>query len=115
MMPWFVVDMQSARKVNCFRIRHISTTQPDFGTRWLKFVEILGSNDGENFTPIAADVNFESQSAVLANQETGNVRIPMSEYRYLKFVSDKNCFNSTGNTAQINELYFGREKENTGE
>lgn len=112
---WFVVDMQSARKVNCFRIRHISTTQPDFGTRWLKFVEILGSNDGVNFTPIAADVNFESQSAVLANQETGNVRIPMSEYRYLKFVSDKNCFNPTGNTAQINELYFGREKENTGE
>lgn len=107
---WFVVDMKNAHKVNYFRIRHISTTQSDFGTRWQKFVEILGSNDGENFTSISINVDFKSLSSVLANQETGNISIPASKYRYLKFVSDINCFDSTGNTAQINELYLGRDK-----
>ena len=113
---WFVVDLQSAHKINYFRIRHISTRQADYGTRWHKFVEILGSDTGEegSWTSIATDVDFDSQSTVLANQETDNIRIPLSNYRYLKFVSDKNCFDTTGNTAQINELFIGRSKDTAG-
>ena len=113
---WFVVDLQSAHKINYFRIRHISTRQADYGTRWHKFVEILGSDTGEegSWTSIATDVDFDSQSTVLANQETDNIRIPLSNYRYLKFVSDKNCFDTTGNTAQINELVIGRSKDAAG-
>ena len=111
-----MVDLQNAHKINYFRIRHISTRQADYGTRWHKFVEILGSDTGEegSWTSIATDVDFDSQSTVLANQETDNIRIPLSNYRYLKFVSDKNCFDTTGNTAQINELFIGRSKDAAG-
>lgn len=113
---WFVVDLQSARKINYFRIRHISTVQSDYGTRWHKFVEILGSDTGEDgsWTSIATNVDFDSQSSVVANQETNNIPIPLSNYRYLKFISDKSCFDTTGNTAQINELFLGRSKDAAG-
>lgn len=114
---WFVVDMTKAQKVNYLRIRHISTKQSDYGTRWHKFVEILGSNTGEDgsWTSIVTNVDFDSMSSVLGNQETENIEIPLSEYRYLKFVSDKNCFDTTGNTAQCNELYLGLSKTNSDE
>lgn len=114
---WFVVDLTKVLKVNYLRIRHISTKQSDYGTRWHKFVEILGSNTGEDgsWTSIVTNLDFDSISSVLSNQETGNIQIPLSEYRYLKFVSDKNCFDTTGNTAQINELYFGLGKTNSDE
>lgn len=114
---WFVVDLTKALKVNYLRIRHISTVQSDYGTRWHKFVEILGSNTGEDgsWTSIVTNLDFDSISSVLSNQETGNIQIPLSEYRYLKFVSDKNCFDTTGNTAQINEFYFGLGKTNSDE
>lgn len=114
---WFVVDMTKTQKVNYLRIRHISTSQPDYGTRWHKFVEILGSDTGEDgsWNSIATNVNFDSMSSVLGNRDTGNVSIPTAEYRYLKFVGDKSCFDTTGNTAQINELYLGLESKITEE
>lgn len=106
----FTVDMKKEQEVNYFRIRHRDVTQTFI--RWNAFDEILGSNDGVNFEVIARNV-FIPDVTVAALQETINIPIPKSKYRYIKFYAQTaQCFNlgsytSQGNTVQIQELYLG--------
>ncbi|MDE6623304.1 MAG: Ig-like domain-containing protein [Alistipes sp.] len=120
---WFVVDMQSERSVNYFRLMHQSCRNTDRSCRWRKFSAILGSNDGENFTAIATDVevpNLEFATNIDPNDggsrnidkfhTSSNIRLPETvKYRYLKFVGKKACFTGTAKTCQIAELYVGLE------
>ncbi len=123
--PYFVVDMQEVREVNYFRLKHQSCRKSDRGCRWLKFIEILGTDtpDNENsWVSIATDVDFKDSawasfqgtdpndggSLELAKyRDTPNIKFNKVKYRYLKFVSDKTCFDGTNGTAQIAELYLG--------
>lgn len=118
---WFVVDMQAEKSVNYFRIMHQSIRNTDRGCRWKKFVEILGSNDGVNFTQIVTNIdvpNLDYAMAIDPNdggtrnldnyQTCSNIKLPgMVKYRYLKFVGDQSCFSLTTNSCQIAELYLG--------
>lgn len=106
----FTVDMKTAQEVNYFRIRHRNTTQTFI--RWYAFDEILGSNDGTNFNVIATNVVIPD--AITGSlQESVDIPLPKSKYRYLRFFSQKaQCFyqssyTSQGSTVQIQELYLG--------
>lgn len=107
---YFTVDMQTAQDVNYFRIRHRNITQTFI--RWYGFDEISGSNDGTNFEVIATDVVIPD-AATASQQESVNIPLPTSSYRYLRFYAQKaQCFyqssyTSQGNTVQIQELYLG--------
>ena len=46
--------MKQSQSVNYFRIRHRNTN--GVFIRWYGFDQILGSNDGENFTLIASNI-----------------------------------------------------------
>ncbi len=118
---WFVVDMQQERSANYFRLMHQSCRNTDRSCRWKKFSAILGSNDGENFTQIAADVevpNLDNEKGIDPNDggsrnidkyhSCSNIRLPNTvKYRYLKFVGKKSCFSGTAKTCQFAELYIG--------
>lgn len=121
---WFVVDMQQPRAVNYFRIKHLSCRNSDRGTRWWKFVEILGSDTGEegSWVSVATDVAVPEEAKANSQQidpndggsrnldhyrDTPNVKFPKANYRYLKFVADKNCFTGTTTTVQFGEFYLG--------
>lgn len=107
---YFIVDMKTAQDVNYFRIRHRDITQAFI--RWYAFDEISGSNDGTNFEVIATDV-VVPDAATASLQESVNIPLPKSNYRYLKFYAQKaQCFyqssyTSQGNTVQMQELYLG--------
>ena len=118
---WFVVDMQQEQSLNYFRLMHQSCRNTDRSCRWKKFSAILGSNDGESFTQIAADVdvpNLDNEPGIDPNDggsrnidkfhTCSNVKLPNTvKYRYLKFVGKKDCFTGTAKTCQIAELYLG--------
>ncbi|GAB3417502.1 hypothetical protein GCM10027516_11380 [Niabella aquatica] len=107
---YFIVDMKTAQEVNYFRIRHRDITQAFI--RWYAFDEIQGSNDGTNFEVIATNVVIPD-AATASLQESVNIPLPKSKYRYLKFYAQKaQCFyqssyTSQGNTVQMQELYLG--------
>jgi hypothetical protein len=107
---YFTVDMQKSQEVSYFRIRHRNTTQAF--VRWYSFDEIAGSNDGVNFEVIATNV-VVTDAAIAAQQESPDIAIPKSAYRYLKFYAQSaNCFfqssyTSQGSSVQIQELYLG--------
>ena len=107
---YFTVDMKTAQEVNYFRIRHRDLTQAFI--RWYAFDEIQGSNDGTNFEVIASNVVIPD-AARASLQESVNILLPRSKYRYLRFYAQKaQCFyqsshTSQGNTVQIQELYLG--------
>lgn len=107
---YFTVDMKTAQDVNYFRIRHRNITQAFI--RWYGFDEISGSNDGTNFQVIATDVVIPD-AATASQQESVNIPLPKSSYRYLKFHAQKapcfyqSSYTSQGNTVQIQELYLG--------
>jgi hypothetical protein len=106
----FVVDMQKAQEVNYFRIRHRDATAAYI--RWYRFDEISGSNDGVNFTVIATNVEIPN-AGTASQQESADIAIPSSNYRYLKFYAkEAACFyqssyTSQGSSVQIQELYLG--------
>lgn len=122
---YFIIDLKSEKTVNYFRINNISDHEDDNTVRFKIFSEILGSNDGETFTSIVKDFNFEDyQTIVTGNvpnstkktyqRETANIKFTESpaKYRYLKFVTKGNtCFGAApkgaGTTAQIDEFYLG--------
>ena len=107
--------MGKVQEVNYFRISNISTDPDDVLVRYKGFTEILGSNDGSEFTRIAENVSFENaittDSGSTYNRETANISIPNSEYRYIKFrMLGTTCYgplNKTGGSAQIEEFYLG--------
>lgn len=107
---YFVVDMKKQQKVNYFRILHRNTTQAFI--RWYAFDEISGSNDGVNFEVIATNVTIPD-AGVASQQESPDIAIPESTYRYLKFYAQSaNCFyqasySSQGSSVQIQEFYLG--------
>lgn len=107
---FFVVDMQKAQEVNYFRIRHRDATTAYI--RWYRFDEISGSNDGVNFTVIATNVEIPN-AGTASQQESADIAIPSSNYRYLKFYAkEAACFyqssyTSQGSSVQIQELYLG--------
>ena len=115
---YFTIDMGKAQKVNYFRISNISTVKDDMRTRFKKFTEISGSDDGSTFTTIITDLDFTSIQAVLENRNTGNIEIPECNYRYLRFsFRGTECFgpDQLGNAAQIEEFYMGYQEKNFGE
>lgn len=107
---YFIVDMQQAQDVNYFRIRHRDATAAYI--RWYRFDEILGSNDGTNFQSIATNVVIPN-AGTASIQESPDISIPKSTYRYLKFYAkEAACFyqssyTSQGSSVQIQELYLG--------
>ncbi|HQB27367.1 MAG TPA: Ig-like domain-containing protein [Paludibacter sp.] len=107
---YFIVDMKQSQSVNYFRIRHRNTNEVFI--RWYGFDQILGSNDGENFTLIASNIVIPD-AANGPQQESPNIPIPRSSYRYLKFYAEsaacfyQSSFTSQGSTVQIQELYLG--------
>ncbi len=113
----FTIDMKRQLPVNWFRISNISNHKDDVLVRFKGFTEISGSNDGETFTLIAQDFDFTDCQNVTTdggttyNRETVNIPIPLSQYRYLKFmmrgVSCYGPLGKTGGTAQIEEFYLG--------
>ena len=118
---WFVVDMQQEQSLNYFRLMHQSCRNTDRGCRWKKFSAILGSNDGNSFTQIAADVdvpNLDNEPGIDPNDggsrnidkfhTCSNIKFPNTvKYRYLKFVGKKDCFDTKNSTCQFSELYLG--------
>ena len=109
---YFVIDMGQQQKVNYFRISNISTHKDDLRVRFKKFNEISGSNSADGpFETIATDLDFTAQQNSTENRESGNISIPESNYRYLKFMfKGTECFGPDGNsgsTAQIDEFYMG--------
>ncbi len=106
----FTVDMKASQEVDYFRILHRNTTQVFI--RWYAFDQILGSNDGANFEVIASNV-VVPDAATGSPQESVDIPIPKSKYRYIRFYAQKaQCFyqssyTSQGNTVQIQELYLG--------
>ncbi len=118
---WFVVDMGREQSVNYFRLMHQSCRNTDRNCRWKKFSAILGSNDGVNFTQIAAGVtvpNLDNAPGIDPNDggsrnidkyhTSSNIRLPAAvTYRYLKFVGKKDCFAGSAKTCQFAELYLG--------
>jgi hypothetical protein len=106
----FTCDMQQQREVNYFRIRHRDITQVFI--RWYAFDEISGSNDGVTFTEIAKNVLITDVGTV-TQQESPDIAIPRSNYRYLRFYAQtaacfyQNSFTSQGSSVQIQELYIG--------
>lgn len=112
---YFTIDMGRPQLVNYFRISNISTHKDDVRTRFCKFNKIEGSNDGSSFTTIKTELDFSDVQSVLENRESGNITIPKSNYRYLKFTfKGTECFGpdgQSGATAQIEEFYLGYEDE----
>ena len=113
---YFVIDMGQQQKVNYFRISNISTHKDDLRVRFKKFNEISGSNSADGpFEIIATDLDFTAQQNSTENRESGNISIPESNYRYLKFMfKGTECFGPDGNsgsTAQIDEFYLGYDAE----
>ncbi|WP_352422547.1 Ig-like domain-containing protein [Proteiniphilum sp.] len=102
----FIVDMKEERDVSYFRIRHRSGT--DVLLRYRIIEEVLGSNDGVNFTTIATDMAVSNWD-IAANTETPNLIIPASKYRYLKFYCQKQeCFAVDRGSVQLAEIYIGK-------
>ena len=113
---YFVIDMGQQQKVNYFRISNISTHKDDLRVRFKKFNEISGSNSADGpFETIATDLDFTAQQNSTENRESGNISIPESNYRYLKFMfKGTECFGPDGNsgaTAQIDEFYMGYQEK----
>ncbi|OJV31942.1 MAG: hypothetical protein BGO29_00430 [Bacteroidales bacterium 36-12] len=105
----FIIDMKEPKNVNYFRIRHKNNT---IGLRWRKFSQILGSNDGENFTIIDTDVAVTGYS-VAASIMTPNIFFPEATYRYLKFYANStDCWDTANNNSvQMSEIYLGKAEE----
>ena len=113
---YFVIDMGQQQKVNYFSISNISTHKDDLRVRFKKFNEISGSNSADGpFETIATDLDFTAQQNSTENRESGNISIPESNYRYLKFMfKGTECFGPDGNsgsTAQIDEFYMGYQEK----
>ncbi|MGN1046430.1 MAG: hypothetical protein ACI4QG_04975, partial [Candidatus Cryptobacteroides sp.] len=118
---YFIIDMKQTLPVNYFRISNISTHKDDVLVRYKGFTEISGSNDGENFEVIQTNLDFTDKQNVKIsdtpeyNRETENIRIPTTQYRYLKFMmKGLSCYGplgKTGGTAQIEEFYLGYDKD----
>lgn len=121
---FFIVDMATEHEVNYFRIHHRSTNSNEVRVRWFGFDEILGSNDGNNFTSIVTQLVVPN--ADIQGQEISeNIKLPNTvKYRYLKFVGKTVSFcwvhptanwaeDNAGNTVQIKELYLGLETKIT--
>lgn len=111
---FFVVDMQQSQVVNYFRILHRSQAGNSH-VRWWGFDQILGSDDGVNFTLIAENVRV-TDADVATRLLSPNIVLPnnTTAYRYIKFYAmSGNCYHlnsltSTGSTTQITELYLGK-------
>jgi hypothetical protein len=107
---YFIVDMQQSQDVNYFRIRHRDASTAYI--RWYRFDEISGSNDGINFQSIATNVVIPNAGTATL-QESPDISIPKSTYRYIKFYAkEAACFylssyTSSGSSVQIQELYLG--------
>jgi len=104
----FTIDMQKQQKVNYFRIRHVPGLNQ---LRYYIIENISGSNDGENWTTIASDVEVTDapDGSVV---ESPNIAIPSSNYRYIRFWCQKDeCWKSMsqGATAQLTEIYLGNQ------
>lgn len=122
---YIIIDMKKSQIVNYFRTVNISNNADDRGIRVTKVSEIQGSNDGSNWTTVAANLEgwnprvfdgnteyrLESLKAMFDNDQA---------YRYMKFIMKKqdNCYgyfnnpgdansDRDGNAIQIAELYMG--------
>ncbi len=118
---WFVIDMQKPLVVNRLKVSH-RVDNPQ--VRPWGFDLISGSNDGENFTPIATNALFPTgyPNEVIAN-DVANVANLDSEvsfsntvaYRYIRFYAETaQCFyqkrkdpNSSGGAVQFREINLG--------
>lgn len=105
---YFIIDMKQTQPVNYFRLRHRNDNQ--LFIRYYKIQEILGSDDGVNFTSIKTDVVITDASNPAL--DSPDITIPKSSYRYFKFYcKDADCFytgtGNQGSSAQISEIYLG--------
>ncbi len=104
----FTIDMQKQQKVSYFRLRHVPGLNQ---LRYYMIETISGSNDGENWTVIASDVEV-TDAPDGSIVESPNIAIPSSNYRYIRFWCQKDeCWKSMsqGATAQLTEIYLGNQ------
>ncbi|MBD0825398.1 discoidin domain-containing protein [Aestuariibaculum marinum] len=92
---YFVIDMQKEEEFSAFRLRHrLLNTSANLR---LAEASVYGSNDGENFTSIAAGI------AVNVEESEVTVDLPTTvHYRYFKLVYTK--WGASGSTVQISDF-----------
>ena len=106
---WFQLDFGAPVTVSCFRAM-FRPKSAGLQLRPAGFDEIQGSNDGAEWTCVAKDILIYNNQNV---QETANIPIPPSTFRYYKFLmQEQKCFYqgkyiSSGNTWQMLEFYLG--------
>ncbi|MBQ7194151.1 MAG: Ig-like domain-containing protein [Bacteroidales bacterium] len=117
---WFCVNMGKAQKVN--RIRFIWNSNEKF-CRYYQLDEILGSNDGAEFTSVVKNLSLKGGGGNENLRESPIIAIPETTYQYYKFVcSDPICWtfpvdmgtacpwtgdNPRGGSSQFSEIYLG--------
>lgn len=125
-IPSFTVDMQSAQTFNYFIWRHRQGN--NFNYLRVYAIEMEGSNDGENFTPINGGAMLWIPNAAgysggvsAADNTTYEIDIPESSYRYVrvKLVMWSDIYKgehpdysgngaTSGSTMQVSEFGLGR-------
>ncbi|WP_291529208.1 Ig-like domain-containing protein [Bacteroides sp. UBA939] len=96
---FFVIDMQNTNTFDYFRLRH-RTTNTSANLRVNK-VSVYGSNNGEDFTEVAANVTI----ATNVNEVT--VLLPsVNNFRYFKLAYEG--WINSGNSIQISDFNIGK-------
>ena len=117
---WFCINMGKAQKVN--RIRFIWNSNEKF-CRYYQLDEILGSNDGVEFSSVVKNLSLQGGGGNENFRESPVITIPETTYQYYKFVcSDPICWtfpvdmgtacpwtgdNPRGSSSQFSEIYLG--------
>lgn len=96
---YFIVDMKTQQEFNYVLWKHRSNNATQGLRVW--GISVYGSNDGENFTPIIADLDVPYTVT-----EPAPLEIPTSNYRYVKVHYDK--FSTTQSMSlQVSEFGLG--------
>ncbi|MCD8261607.1 MAG: Ig-like domain-containing protein, partial [Bacteroides sp.] len=100
-VPWgFIIDLGASKTFNYFRLSH-RNDQLGLRARKLSF---LGSNDGENYTPIdpqGISIQYEPQSFLTIDDQP----LAESTYRYVKIIFDE-WDKDNNSVIQITEFYL---------
>lgn len=82
----FTVDMKEQKVVNVFKIIHRSGPNTNMAVRFFGFDEILGSNDGTNFTTIATNVEVADAISPVKLSISETTFTNATPYQYIKFL-----------------------------
>ena len=101
---WFTVDMQTPQEFDYFRIRHRYNNSGTGLRIWE--VSVFGSNDNVSYEPLAMNVTMPNYN-VGSIEETPNLDLPRSTFRYVKILYTK--WDEVNNSnIQMAEFYLGK-------